>query len=173
MGQASGNFKDSMPYFNFSGTLAVMDGQREALVFNPQTWEGRKALLQSGLPLLYTAPRLSPGEFRFSAMIADDACHLHTVQSGQGIRPGAPRDNDARIPRRQQDEQAPGAVAHSGSGWMRDNGRQCSIEVKRAQGLLLRQPLQDSAGSTREKILHHQVNGATVVRSISFPATRS
>jgi hypothetical protein len=87
-------------------------------------------------------------------MIADHAGHIHAAQFAENIRSGAPGDNDTWVQRRQATEQISSSDAHASLVRMLNNGRQRSIEIKRAQSPLLGQPYHNRAGSQGKKVLH-------------------
>jgi hypothetical protein len=72
-------------------------------------------------------------------MIADYALDFDAAQFAENILPGASRDNDTGVLRRQASEQHPGLLAHPGEVRMFHDGRQRSIEIEGAQGPLLSQ----------------------------------
>jgi hypothetical protein len=70
-------------------------------------------------------------------MIADHPGDIRAAQSLDHVRARSPGDHDTWIQRREAAEELPGPDAHGSQIRMLDDWRECSIEIKSAQGPLL------------------------------------
>ena len=117
--------------------------------------------------------RFSRGPDRLRPVIADHTSNLHASQFTEHVRPGAPRNNNARIDRGQVGKQLSRPDSHPRLVRMLNNGCQRPVEIECAQSPLGSQPRQDRAGSPGKEILHPQTVEPALVRSAKRPVTRS